>query len=111
MPVCVCVRVCTHARVVFCFQIEKVLQQGEISDCADPYMSLRDSDSSKVLNTKDQTRLFTSLHFVWKESEHSPYVMFTLSHTLLAGELALCLNFKPIGPALSFCSLIGCLKI
>ena len=27
------------------FQIEKVLQQGEISDCADPYLTLRDCDA------------------------------------------------------------------
>nr|XP_019958252.1 PREDICTED: dedicator of cytokinesis protein 8 [Paralichthys olivaceus] len=28
-------------------KIEKVLQQGEISDCADPYMTLRECDSAK----------------------------------------------------------------
>ncbi|XP_028314469.1 dedicator of cytokinesis protein 8 isoform X2 [Gouania willdenowi] len=28
-------------------KIEKVLQQGEISDCADPYMTLKESDSTK----------------------------------------------------------------
>ncbi|MEQ2271681.1 Dedicator of cytokinesis protein 8, partial [Xenotaenia resolanae] len=28
-------------------KIEKVLQQGEISDCADPYLTMRESDSSK----------------------------------------------------------------
>ncbi|XP_027889254.1 dedicator of cytokinesis protein 8 isoform X1 [Xiphophorus couchianus] len=28
-------------------KIEKVLQQGEISDCADPYLTMRESDSTK----------------------------------------------------------------
>lgn len=29
-------------------QIEKVLQQGEIGDCADPYMTLRECESKVV---------------------------------------------------------------
>lgn len=44
-------------------QIEKVLQQGEISDCADPYMTLKESESKVVcyrhvlnLNFKDKCR-------------------------------------------------------
>lgn len=32
-------------------QIEKVLQQGEIGDCAEPYMVLKDSDA-KVTTEK-----------------------------------------------------------
>uniref|UniRef100_A0A8C6PNT8 Dedicator of cytokinesis 8 n=1 Tax=Nothobranchius furzeri TaxID=105023 RepID=A0A8C6PNT8_NOTFU len=33
-------------------KIEKVLQQGEISDCADPYITMRESDSAKVVNSE-----------------------------------------------------------
>ena len=36
--------------MVCCFvlQLEKVLQQGDIGDCCEPYMIMKESDSSKV---------------------------------------------------------------
>lgn len=34
----------THA-----FQLEKVLQQGDIGECCEPYMIMKESDSSKVM--------------------------------------------------------------
>ncbi|CAN9513088.1 unnamed protein product [Ophioblennius macclurei] len=37
-------------------KIEKVLQQGEISDCADPYVNLRESDSAKNKDKLDKLR-------------------------------------------------------
>ncbi|XP_034450748.1 dedicator of cytokinesis protein 8 isoform X1 [Hippoglossus hippoglossus] len=37
-------------------KIEKVLQQGEISECADPYMTLRDCDSSKNKDKLEKLR-------------------------------------------------------
>uniref|UniRef100_A0A4W6CA09 Dedicator of cytokinesis 8 n=1 Tax=Lates calcarifer TaxID=8187 RepID=A0A4W6CA09_LATCA len=37
-------------------KIEKVLQQGEISDCADPYMTLRESDSAKNKDKLEKLR-------------------------------------------------------
>ncbi|XP_033475104.1 dedicator of cytokinesis protein 8 isoform X1 [Epinephelus lanceolatus] len=37
-------------------KIEKVLQQGEISDCADPYMTLRECDSSKNKDKLEKLR-------------------------------------------------------
>ncbi|XP_058491791.1 dedicator of cytokinesis protein 8 isoform X1 [Solea solea] len=37
-------------------KLEKVLQQGEISDCADPYMTLRESDSSKNKDKLEKLR-------------------------------------------------------
>ncbi|XP_076021315.1 dedicator of cytokinesis protein 8 isoform X2 [Genypterus blacodes] len=37
-------------------KIEKVLQQGEISDCADPYGTLRECDSSKNKDKLDKLR-------------------------------------------------------
>ncbi|XP_074525840.1 dedicator of cytokinesis protein 8 [Halichoeres trimaculatus] len=37
-------------------KIEKVLQQGEISDCADPYMTLRESDSGKSKDKVEKLR-------------------------------------------------------
>lgn len=30
------------------FQLEKVLQQGDIGECCEPYMVIKDSDSVKV---------------------------------------------------------------
>lgn len=47
------------------FQIEKVLQQGEISECADPYMTLKESDNSKVINEKLTTEIINqfTVHF------------------------------------------------
>lgn len=49
----VCTALYPGVMMPFCldgtFQIEKVLQQGEISECADPYMTLRECDSSKVI--------------------------------------------------------------
>lgn len=42
------------------FQIEKVLQQGEISDCVDPYVTLRECDSGKVMNAEQTVKLFTN---------------------------------------------------
>lgn len=43
------------------FQIEKVLQQGEISDCADPYLTMKESDSNKVMLQWNMTRLRSTL--------------------------------------------------
>uniref|UniRef100_A0A672GUP4 Dedicator of cytokinesis 8 n=1 Tax=Salarias fasciatus TaxID=181472 RepID=A0A672GUP4_SALFA len=37
-------------------KIDKVLQQGEISDCADPYVNLRESDSAKNKDKLDKLR-------------------------------------------------------
>ncbi|XP_076145387.1 dedicator of cytokinesis protein 8 isoform X3 [Alosa pseudoharengus] len=37
-------------------KIEKVLQQGEISDCADPYMSMRESDTAKNRDKLDKLK-------------------------------------------------------
>lgn len=37
---------------VHAFQLEKVLQQGEISECCEPYMVMKESDSSKVTEPK-----------------------------------------------------------
>ncbi|KAM4616568.1 dedicator of cytokinesis protein 8 isoform 2-T2 [Polymixia lowei] len=37
-------------------KIEKVLQQGEISDCADPYVTMRESDSSKNRDKLEKLR-------------------------------------------------------
>uniref|UniRef100_A0A7N6C1N5 Dedicator of cytokinesis 8 n=1 Tax=Anabas testudineus TaxID=64144 RepID=A0A7N6C1N5_ANATE len=37
-------------------KLEKVLQQGEISDCADPYMTLKESDSAKNKDKLDKLR-------------------------------------------------------
>ncbi|KAL3062786.1 hypothetical protein OYC64_002564 [Pagothenia borchgrevinki] len=37
-------------------KIEKVLQQGEISDCADPYMTLRECDSAKNKDKLEKLR-------------------------------------------------------
>ncbi|XP_054628714.1 dedicator of cytokinesis protein 8 isoform X2 [Dunckerocampus dactyliophorus] len=37
-------------------KIEKVLQQGEISDCAEPYMTMRDCDSSKNKDKLEKLR-------------------------------------------------------
>ncbi|KAG7223380.1 hypothetical protein INR49_032207 [Caranx melampygus] len=37
-------------------KIEKVLQQGEISDCADPYMTLKECDSSKNKDKVEKLR-------------------------------------------------------
>lgn len=31
------------------FQLEKVLQQGDIGECCEPYMVMKESDSTKVL--------------------------------------------------------------
>ncbi|KAM9361083.1 dedicator of cytokinesis protein 8 [Symphorus nematophorus] len=42
--------------VYLVIKIEKVLQQGEISDCADPYMTLRESDSSKNKDKLEKLR-------------------------------------------------------
>lgn len=33
---------------VFCPQLEKVLQQGDIGECAEPYMVFKESDAAKV---------------------------------------------------------------
>lgn len=33
---------------VFVFQLEKVLQQGDIGECCEPYMVMKESDSTKV---------------------------------------------------------------
>jgi len=30
------------------FQLEKVLQQGDIGECCEPYMVMKESDSTKV---------------------------------------------------------------
>ena len=41
MSVCVCVCVCVRFSSqpwCLCFQLEKVLQQGDIGECAEPYM-------------------------------------------------------------------------
>uniref|UniRef100_A0A3P9HN04 Dedicator of cytokinesis 8 n=1 Tax=Oryzias latipes TaxID=8090 RepID=A0A3P9HN04_ORYLA len=48
---------CFHSSV----QIEKVLQQGEISDCADPYMTLRECESKnkdKIEKLRNQAEAF-----------------------------------------------------
>uniref|UniRef100_UPI003AAE01D7 dedicator of cytokinesis protein 8 n=1 Tax=Centroberyx gerrardi TaxID=166262 RepID=UPI003AAE01D7 len=37
-------------------KLEKVLQQGEISDCADPYMTMRESDSTKNKDKLEKLR-------------------------------------------------------
>lgn len=34
---------------VHVFQLEKVLQQGDIGECCEPYMVMKESDSSKVM--------------------------------------------------------------
>lgn len=33
---------------VLCPQLEKVLQQGDIGECAEPYMVFKESDAAKV---------------------------------------------------------------
>lgn len=35
------------------FQLEKVLQQGDIGECCEPYMVIKDSDSVKVSMSAD----------------------------------------------------------
>lgn len=35
-------------KCVFCPQLEKVLQQGDIGECAEPYMVFKESDAAKV---------------------------------------------------------------
>ncbi|CAL8249273.1 unnamed protein product [Merluccius merluccius] len=44
------------ADIFLVIKIEKVLQQGEISDCADPYITLRESDSTKNKDKLDKLR-------------------------------------------------------
>lgn len=34
--------------VCVCLQLEKVLQQGDIGECAEPYMVFKESDAAKV---------------------------------------------------------------
>lgn len=34
--------------LVLCLQLEKVLQQGDIGECAEPYMVFKESDAAKV---------------------------------------------------------------
>lgn len=34
-----------------CSQLEKVLQQGDIGECAEPYMVFKESDAAKVRPT------------------------------------------------------------
>lgn len=34
--------------VLLCLQLEKVLQQGDIGECAEPYMVFKESDAAKV---------------------------------------------------------------
>lgn len=41
------------ANNVHVFQIEKVLQQGEIGDCAEPYMVMKESETAKVTTVKN----------------------------------------------------------
>lgn len=36
-------------KYVLCPQLEKVLQQGDIGECAEPYMVFKESDAAKVL--------------------------------------------------------------
>lgn len=53
---------CSQLLLCFCFfckwspwilfQLEKVLQQGDIGECSEPYMVLKESDSSKVQKQK-----------------------------------------------------------
>lgn len=38
--------------IVHVFQLEKVLQQGDIGECCEPYMVMKESDSSKVMEPK-----------------------------------------------------------
>ncbi len=33
---------------MLCLQLEKVLQQGDIGECAEPYMVFKESDAAKV---------------------------------------------------------------
>ncbi|XP_029915260.1 dedicator of cytokinesis protein 8 isoform X2 [Myripristis murdjan] len=42
--------------VYLVIKIEKVLQQGEISDCAEPYMAMRESDSAKNKDKLEKLR-------------------------------------------------------
>lgn len=48
----------------FCEQLEKVLQQGDIGECAEPYMVFKESDAAKVrsvgIRSKNKCRNFTS---------------------------------------------------
>ena len=37
---------------VLCQQLEKVLQQGDIGECAEPYMVFKESDAAKVRSVK-----------------------------------------------------------
>lgn len=45
------------------FQLEKVLQQGDIGECCEPYMVIKDSDSSKVT---EPIMLFELLQCSWQ---------------------------------------------
>lgn len=38
----------TLSLLCVCFQLEKVLQQGDIGECAEPYMVFKESDAAKV---------------------------------------------------------------
>lgn len=61
------------------FQIEKVLQQGEISDCAEPYVTLRECDSAKVLQPSNVLSLSS-----WTAGEHAAdFVLALFNHALL----------------------------
>lgn len=44
------VSVCEGANCMYvlCLQLEKVLQQGDIGECAEPYMVFKESDAAKV---------------------------------------------------------------
>lgn len=35
-------------KCLLCPQLEKVLQQGDIGECAEPYMVFKESDAAKV---------------------------------------------------------------
>ena len=44
------------------FQLEKVLQQGDIGECCEPYMVMKESDSSKVMQIDVDLKL---LQYSW----------------------------------------------
>lgn len=45
----IAVRECGSCKLcVLCPQLEKVLQQGDIGECAEPYMVFKESDAAKV---------------------------------------------------------------
>lgn len=45
--------------VLLFLQLEKVLQQGDIGECAEPYMVFKESDAAKVRGSCESVGFFT----------------------------------------------------